>query len=106
MKSTVRRAAGKLADAVREMNEAQRLMLVLQNAPDRYVADPGAAPDTYDEFLARTSGPLLHEPSARRRDRGPGGARGASQASRPAGARRRARPRAVNHPRYGRCSPG
>ena len=40
MKSTVRRAAGKLADAVREMNEAQRLMLVLQNAPDRYVAEP------------------------------------------------------------------
>jgi hypothetical protein len=69
MKSTVRRAAGKLADAVREMNEAQRLMLVLQNAPDRYFADPGAAPDTYDEFLARTSGPLLHEASARRRNR-------------------------------------
>jgi hypothetical protein len=77
MRSTVRRAAGKLADAVREMNEAQRLMLVLRNAPDRYVADPGAAPDTYDEFVARTSGPLLHEPSARRRNRrarpGPGG---------------------------------
>jgi hypothetical protein len=70
MKSTVRRAAGKLADAVREMHEAQRLMLVLQNAPDRYREDPGAAPHTYDEFLARTSGPLLHEPSARRRNRG------------------------------------
>ncbi len=69
MKSTVRRAAGKLADAVREMNEAQRLMLILQNAPDRYVADPGAAPDTYDEFVARTSGPLQHEPSATRRGR-------------------------------------
>ena len=69
MKSTVRRAAGKLADAVREMNEAQRLMLILQNAPDRYVADPGAAPDTYDEFVARASGPLLHEPSPTRRGR-------------------------------------
>ena len=77
MRSTVLRAAGKLADAVREMNEAQRLMLVLQNAPDRYVCDPGAAPDTYDQFVARTSGPLLHEPSARKRNRaarrGPGG---------------------------------
>jgi hypothetical protein len=52
------------------MNEAQRLMLVLRNAPDRFVTDPGAAPDTYDEFLARTSGPLLHEASARRRNRG------------------------------------
>jgi hypothetical protein len=70
MKSTLRRAAAKLADAVREMHEAQRLMLVLQNAPDRYGKDPGAAPDTYEEFLARTSGPLLHEPSARRRNRG------------------------------------
>ena len=69
MKTTVRRVAGKLADTVREMNEAQRLMLVLRNAPDRYRADRGAAPDTYDEFLARTSGPLLHEPSARRRNR-------------------------------------
>ena len=69
MRSTVWRAAGKLADVVREMNEAQRLVLVLQNAPDRYVRDPGAAPDTYDEFVARTSGPLLHEPSATRRGR-------------------------------------
>ena len=69
MKSTVRRAAGKLADAVREMNEAQRLMLALRTATDRYTENPGAAPDTYHEFLARTSGPLLHEPSARRRNR-------------------------------------
>jgi hypothetical protein len=68
MKSTMRRAAGKLADTVREMNEAQRLMLVLRNAPDRYIRDRGA-PDTYEEFLFRTSGALLHEPSARRRDR-------------------------------------
>jgi len=69
MKTTVRRVAGKLADAVREMNEAQRLMMVLQTATDRYVENPGAAPDTYDEFLARTSGVLLHEPPARKRIR-------------------------------------
>ena len=69
MKTTVRRVAGKLADAVREMNEAQRLMLVLRTATDRYIQNPGAAPDTYDEFLARTSGVLLHEPSARKRIR-------------------------------------
>jgi hypothetical protein len=31
--------------------------------------NPGAAPDTYQEFLARTSGALLHEPSARKRAR-------------------------------------
>jgi hypothetical protein len=69
MKTTVRRVAGKLADAVREMNEAQRLMLVLRTATDPYTENPGAAPDTYDEFLARTSGVLLHEPPARRRTR-------------------------------------
>jgi hypothetical protein len=65
----MRRVAGKLADTVREMHEAQRLMLVLQTATDRYVANPGVAPDTYAEFLARTSGVLLHEPSARKRIR-------------------------------------
>jgi len=69
MKTTVRRAAGKLADAVREMHEAQRRMLVLQTAMDRYIEKPGAAPDTYDEFLVRTSGVLLHEPPARKRIR-------------------------------------
>jgi hypothetical protein len=69
MRTTVRRVAGKLADTVREMNEAQRRMLVLRTATDSYVEHPDAAPDTYGEFLARTSGALLHEPSARRRIR-------------------------------------
>jgi hypothetical protein len=69
MKTTVRRVAGKLADTVREMNEAQRLVLVLRTATDRYAENPGATPDTYDEFLARTSGVLLHEPSAHKRMR-------------------------------------
>jgi hypothetical protein len=71
MRTTVRRVAGKLADAVREMNEAQQLMLVRQTAAERYARHPGAAPDTYDEFLARTSGVLLHEPTARKRMRRP-----------------------------------
>jgi hypothetical protein len=69
MKTTVWRVAGKLADAVREMNEAQRLMLVMRTTTDQYIEKPGAAPDTYDEFLARTSGVLLHEPPARKRIR-------------------------------------
>ena len=67
MKATVRRVAGKLADTVREMNEAQRLMLVMRTATDRYVERSQAAPDTYDEFLIRTSGVLRHEPPARKR---------------------------------------
>jgi hypothetical protein len=69
MKTALRRVAGKLADAVREMNEAQRLMLVLRTATDRYIENPGLAPDTYDEFVHRTSGVLLHEPPARKRIR-------------------------------------
>jgi hypothetical protein len=69
MKTTVRRVAGKLADAVHEMNDAQRLLLALRTATDRYAGNPDAAPDTYQEFLARTSGVLLHEPPARKRAR-------------------------------------
>jgi hypothetical protein len=67
MNRTMRRVVGKLADAVHEMNEAQRLLLVLRTATDRYAVNTDAAPDTYDEFLVRTSGVLLHEASARKR---------------------------------------
>ena len=70
MKTTMMlRAAGRLADAVHEMNEAQRLVLVRRTATDQYAANPGGAPDTYGEFLARTSGVLVHEPTARKRAR-------------------------------------
>jgi hypothetical protein len=67
MKIKVRRIAGKVADVVREMHEGQMRMAVLRTAMDRYVEDPGRAPDTYAEFLVRTSGVLLHEPSAHKR---------------------------------------
>jgi hypothetical protein len=67
MKITVRRVAVRLAGVFREMNEGQRRMLVLRTAMDRYVENPGAAPDTYAEFLLRTSGVLLHEPPAHKR---------------------------------------
>jgi hypothetical protein len=69
MKTTARRVAGKLADAVREINEAQRLTLVMRTSTEGYARNPRVAPDTYGEFLARTSGVLLHEPSARKRAR-------------------------------------
>jgi len=64
----LRRLAGRIATAVAEMNEASRRMTVLRAAPDRYMMTPNRGPDSYAEFLARTSGPLLHEPSARDRD--------------------------------------
>jgi hypothetical protein len=69
MNTTVRRVAGKVANTVREMHEAQRLTLVLRTATDRHVENPDVAPETYGEFLARTSGALLHEPPARKRIR-------------------------------------
>ena len=69
----LRRIAGRIAAAVAEMNEAQRRMTVLRFAQDRYLDRPLEGPCTYDEFLARTSGPLLHEPPASERD---GGQRG------------------------------
>lgn len=66
----LRRLAGRVAAVFAEMNEAQRRMNVLRFSQDRYLVRPDAAPDTYDEFLARTSGPRLREPSASERDPG------------------------------------
>lgn len=68
----LRRMAGRVAAAIAEMHEAQRRMAVLRFSQDRYLLRPHEAPGSYDEFLARTSGPLLREPSAsdRGRDRG------------------------------------
>jgi hypothetical protein len=63
----LRRAARRVAAVVAEMNEAQRRLAVLRTAPDRYLIEPNEPPATYDEFLARTSGLLLHEPPASRR---------------------------------------
>ena len=69
MKTALRRTASKVADAVREMNEAQRLLVTLSTTMERHVQNPDAAPDTYAEFMVRTSGVLRHEPSARKRAR-------------------------------------
>jgi hypothetical protein len=69
------RLARRIAAVVRECHDAQLRMAAISTAPDRYVARPDAAPDTYAEFLFRTSGLLLHEPSARSRARGHGALR-------------------------------
>lgn len=63
----LRNLAGKIAGVVDEMNYAQRRMMALRFSLDRYVMEPDEAPATYEEFLARTAGPLLYEPSASRR---------------------------------------
>jgi hypothetical protein len=60
----LRRAARRVTAVVAEMNEAQRRLAVLRTAQDRYLFEPNEPPATYAEFLARTSGWLLHEPPA------------------------------------------
>jgi hypothetical protein len=55
-----------------EMDRVQRRGAVLIGAPDRYLParDQNRAPATYAEFLFRTSGMLMREPSAIDRARG------------------------------------
>jgi hypothetical protein len=60
----VLRLARRIGALVAECNYAQRRITVLQSSPDHYLVAPGQAPDSYEEFLLRTTGPLDHEPSA------------------------------------------
>jgi hypothetical protein len=62
-----RSAAHTITSVVTECNQATRTLSQLRLAPDRYLPDAGQAPDDYAEFLFRTSGSLVHEPSARQR---------------------------------------
>jgi hypothetical protein len=63
----LRRTTCRLTDLAGELNYGQRRATVLFLAVDRYHTGSSKAPDTYGEFLARTSGPLIREPSARAR---------------------------------------
>lgn len=63
----LQRAAAAAARAAGETAYWQRRRAVLMMAPDRYIAQPNKPPDTFAEFLARTHGPLIREPSARAR---------------------------------------
>jgi hypothetical protein len=67
----VGRALSAVATVIDECNYAQRRMLQLRLNPDRYVLTGDQAPDTYAEFLFRTSGLLIHEPAADKRFAGP-----------------------------------
>ena len=66
----VLRAMRRGAAVIAECNYAQQRLVALQASPDRYLARPDLAPDTYQEFLFRTSAPLAHEPSAAQRSIG------------------------------------
>ena len=65
----IRGLARRIGAVIAECAYAQRRMAELATAPDRYFFEPDAAPETYAEFLYRTSGVLQHEPSARARAR-------------------------------------
>jgi hypothetical protein len=67
----VRQATRAVAATLAECNRAQRRMAELRLNPDRFLLDGGAQPpDTYAEFLFRTSGLLTHEPPADKRSSG------------------------------------
>jgi hypothetical protein len=74
MTKVLRTLARRVGAVVAECNDAQYRLLMLRLNPDNYVLAPDEAPDTYQEFLFRTSGVFVHEPSAavrcRRRNAG------------------------------------
>jgi hypothetical protein len=62
--------ARRISQIISECHAAQRLLTIRRLAYDSTLPEPNAAPATYAEFLLRTSGPLLREPSARQRQAG------------------------------------
>jgi hypothetical protein len=64
------RAALRVRDIISEMNYAQHHVAIRRLAIDRYLTESDSPPETYAEFLARTYGPLWHEPAARERGAG------------------------------------
>jgi hypothetical protein len=59
--------ARRFGSVIAEMDGQQRRIATIYQSPDRYLPNAGAPPETYREFLTRTRGALLHEPSARAR---------------------------------------
>jgi hypothetical protein len=70
IRHAIRRIAHRVSRTVADVSYAQRRVMVLTGAADRWVPDRGKMPETYAEFMFRTSGPLLREPTARHRARG------------------------------------
>jgi hypothetical protein len=64
MQTALRTLARRVGALAVEFHTSQRRVVELQTNPDRYVLRSNGAPDSYEEFLFRTSGPLMHEPSA------------------------------------------
>jgi hypothetical protein len=68
MRETFRAIARRLGTVVAECSYAQRRVTELKVTG--HLTDTDRAPDTYQEFLLRTSGLLRHEPPAARRPAG------------------------------------
>lgn len=66
----IQRLARGIASAVAECTEAHRMLFELRMNPDHYVFRRSGPADTYADFLFRTSGTFLHEPSAHERASG------------------------------------
>jgi hypothetical protein len=64
------KVARRISQIISECNAAHRLLTIRRLAYDSTLPEPNAAPDDYAEFLLRTRGPLLREPSARQRRAG------------------------------------
>lgn len=60
----LRKLARRIAAAVAEDAAARRRVTGPAMSTEQHQPPPNRAPDTYDEFLARTAGPLLPEPPA------------------------------------------
>jgi hypothetical protein len=71
MRDRLRAVARRLGAVVADCNYAQRRVSQLYSSLDGYLPDPDQAPDSYREFLVRTSGLLMREPSAGRRSARP-----------------------------------
>jgi hypothetical protein len=67
--SPIRQLVSTVSRFLADWAYAQRRLAELNTAPDRYAFNPDAPPETYAEFLHRTSGVLHREPPAHARTR-------------------------------------
>jgi hypothetical protein len=67
--SAIRHLVSAVSGFLSDWAYAQRRLAEIVTAPDLFVFNPDAPPETYAEFLHLTSGVLHHEPPARTRIR-------------------------------------
>jgi hypothetical protein len=70
MLNVLRAMARRVAAVFDDYRYANRRLAQLQTNPSAHLLHPDQAPDTYEEFLFQTSGPLTHEPPATQRSLG------------------------------------